>query len=177
MASLGKPFWVTVASKAPHAPFTPAPWYASGTWVDGHPGVERTASYNASAEALREHHALIANQPPISQRCAGQIDDNFRDRWRALLSVDDAVAGMVAAVEELGLWNRTYFMITSDHGYNLGQHRLPFGKHNVYDHDIRIPFVIRGPGIAPNSTFGWPGSTWMLPRPCWGWRVWTSMLP
>lgn len=32
------------------------------------------------------------------------------------------------------------------------------GKWNVYEHDLRIPFVIRGPGIAPNSTFSWMGT-------------------
>ena len=80
-------------------------------------------------------------------------------------SVDDGVAGIVATVEDLGIQNRTYFFVTSDHGYtthssrclspqqlttalrwNLGQHRLPGGKHNVYDHSTRIPMVIRGPG-------------------------------
>ena len=31
VAPLGKPFMVTVASKAPHVPSTPAPWYKVGT--------------------------------------------------------------------------------------------------------------------------------------------------
>ena len=42
--------------------------------------------------------------------------------------------------------------------YNLGQHRLPSCKLNVYDHDIRIPFVIKGPGIKPGLKFPNPGS-------------------
>ena len=62
---------------------------------------------------------------PISQNL-------FRDRWRALLSVDDAIAGVYNAIEEMGLLDNTYFFITSDHGYNLGQHRLPSCKLNVY---------------------------------------------
>lgn len=33
------------------------------------------------------------------------------------------------------------------------QHRLPSCKLNVYDHDIRIPMVIMGPGIQADSTF------------------------
>ena len=54
--------------------------------------------------------------------------------------------------------NSTYFFVTSDHGWNLGQHRLPGGKHNVYDHSVRIPMVIRGPGIKPMSTFEHAGA-------------------
>ena len=30
---------------------------------------------------------------------------------------------------------------------------MPQGKWNVYDNDLRIPWVIRGPGIKPGSTF------------------------
>jgi N-acetylglucosamine-6-sulfatase len=30
---------------------------------------------------------------------------------------------------------------------------MPQGKWNVYDNDLRIPWVIRGPGIMPGTTF------------------------
>ena len=30
---------------------------------------------------------------------------------------------------------------------------MPEGKWNAYENDLRIPFLIRGPGIAPGSTF------------------------
>lgn len=79
----------------------------------------RTPDYNASAEVLADHHWLIAQQGPITQEQGAIIDELFRNRWRTLLSVDDAIAGMHAAVDELGLLNQTYFIISSDHGYNL----------------------------------------------------------
>lgn len=65
---------------------------------------------------------------------------------------------MVSTIEELGVLNNTYFLVTSDHGYNLGQHRLPSCKLNVYDHDVRIPMVIKGPGITSGSKFSFPAS-------------------
>jgi arylsulfatase A-like enzyme len=64
----------------------------------------------------------------------------------------------VELLEELQLSDSTYLFITSDHGYNLGQHRLPSCKLNVYDHDLRIPMVVKGPGIAAGSTFALPAS-------------------
>jgi arylsulfatase A-like enzyme len=36
---------------------------------------------------------------------------------------------------------------TSDHGLSLGQHGL-IGKQNLYDHSIRIPFIIKGPNLG-----------------------------
>ena len=37
-----------------------------------------------------------------------------------------------------------------DHGYNLGGHRLTSEKMNMYEHTLRIPMVVMGPGIPPN---------------------------
>lgn len=157
VGKLDKPFLVTIASKGPHVPATPAPWYQTGTFVDKL-AAPRNAAFNASADVLADHHWLIAQQQPITQSQGAEIDNLFRDRWRTLLSIDDAVAGVHAAVADLGLLDKTYFLITSDHGYNLGQHRLPSCKLNVYDHDIRIPMVISGPGIKPGSSFDFPAS-------------------
>ena len=61
----------------------------------------------------------------------------------------DLYAGQLSAVlDELGVADSTYFIFSSDHGYNLGHHRLPDNKFNSYMHDLRIPFLIRGPGIS-----------------------------
>ena len=49
---------------------------------------------------------------PITQDEGVQIDELFRNRWRTLLSVDDAIAGVHATIEDLGLLNSTYFIIT-----------------------------------------------------------------
>ena len=39
----------------------------------------------------------------------------------------------------------------SDHGWNLGEFRVMNGKHQIYEHTIRVPFAIAGPGIAPGT--------------------------
>lgn len=150
-----QPFFLAVASKGPHVPSTPAPWYRSAFSDHKAP---RTPDYNASKEQLADHHWLIAQQGPITSEQGDEIDELFRNRWRTLLSIDDAIEGMIATLDDLGVLDSTYFFITSDHGYNLGQHRLPSCKLNVYDHDIRIPMVIRGPGIKAGAAFDFPAS-------------------
>lgn len=155
VGAVNEPFFVAVASKGPHVPATPAPWYSSA--FSGH-AAPRTPDYNASAEQLAGHHALIANQEPITEKQGDTIDELFRNRWRTLLSIDDAIEGMVQTLQDIGVSERTYFLITSDHGYNLGQHRLPSCKLNVYDHDLRIPMIIHGPGIKAGTRFDLPAS-------------------
>merc|ERR1712087_630531 len=61
------------------------------------------------------------------------------------------VAGIVSTLEELGLSENTYIFFTSDHGYHLGQFRIPAEKVQPYETDIRTVFYAKGPGIAPNT--------------------------
>ena len=43
--------------------------------------------------------------------------------------------------------SNTYIIFTADHGLAVGQHGL-MGKQNLYDHSVRMPYMIAGPGIA-----------------------------
>jgi choline-sulfatase len=43
--------------------------------------------------------------------------------------------------------DNTYIIYTSDHGIAIGRHGL-MGKQNLYEHTWRVPFIVKGPGIA-----------------------------
>jgi choline-sulfatase len=40
----------------------------------------------------------------------------------------------------------TYIVFTADHGLGCGHHGL-LGKQNMYDHSIRVPYVVVGPEV------------------------------
>lgn len=86
------------------------------------------------------------------------VTQSFQDRWRALMSVDDLIESVVTFIEQQGLADNTYFMYSSDHGFQLGEFNLLIDKRQSYDHDIRIHLLARGPGIAAGSTFAYPGT-------------------
>ena len=46
--------------------------------------------------------------------------------------------------------DNTNIVFTSDHGIAIGRHGLQ-GKQNLYEHTWRVPYIVRGPGIAPGS--------------------------
>ena len=102
VAALGKPWMVTVGNRAPHAPFSPAPWYAEGNaasaWIDTLTA-PRTPDYNASCP---DFHWGVSHQLPITPSQAASTDGVFRNRWRCLMSVDDGIAGIAATVTALG---------------------------------------------------------------------------
>eukprot|EP00051_Salpingoeca_urceolata_P035879 m.31809 g.31809 ORF g.31809 m.31809 type:complete len:655 (+) comp9844_c0_seq2:42-2006(+) len=142
-----KPFFAYLGPHAPHFPAEPAPWYA-----DLHDDITapRTPNYNASSPDKPQH---IRQNPPLDDDVKCWEDQHMRDRWSTLASVDDLVAAVVDKLEAAGVLDKTYIFYTSDHGYKLGQWRVGTSKQHPYDTDIRIPFMARGPGIKPNSTF------------------------
>jgi N-acetylglucosamine-6-sulfatase len=140
------PFFVWLGPHAPHLPSTPAPWYLDHPIGELSP--PREAYWNASGEVK---HAFLPSEPIINRADAKAIQAEYSKRMRSLLSVDDLVRGFHTYLVSVGEWAHTFFVWTSDHGYNLGQFRVDSHKTQVYDHCTRIPFVIRGPGIAPGS--------------------------
>jgi arylsulfatase A-like enzyme len=71
----------------------------------------------------------------------------YRQRVEALSVVDDEVANIVATLERTGQLDNTYVVFTSDNGYFLGEHRMRQGKILPYEPSLRVPLLIRGPGI------------------------------
>jgi hypothetical protein len=67
-------------------------------------------------------------------------------------AVDELVADVVQALEQEGQLDNTYLFFTSDNGFHVGEHRLPPGKGTIYEEDIHVPLLVRGPGIQPNTT-------------------------
>ncbi len=148
-ASGGKPFLIVNAWTAPHGPFHAAPWAA-----DLFPNITapRTPNYNASSVYQQQKHWLLRQLSPIDANLAAQIDLAHRRRQQTLQSVDRHIDQFVKLLEERGVLNNTVIIYTSDNGYQLGQHRIILEKFHLYESDIRVPFVIRGPGIPKNKT-------------------------
>jgi len=158
VAQRGKPFLAYIAPKAAHEPFNPAPWYLDH-WDPAWPNHEpRGENWNCSAESRKGHHGNIATEPLITEQASKVITGIFKNRWRTLMSVDDVVAGVIAAVEQLGLTDCTYYFFSSDHGFQLGQFNIPMDKRHVYDWDTRIPLLVKGPGVRAGSTLSAPGT-------------------
>lgn len=142
------PFFAYVGPHAPHAPATPAPWYATA-FDDVELPI--TPNYNWTDEDGGGKADHVQKTPPLSDRAACWERRHFQDRWASLLSVDDLVEGVYSKIEAAGLLDRTYIVYTSDHGFKLGQWRIGSSKQHPYETDIRIPFIIRGPGIEKGS--------------------------
>jgi arylsulfatase A-like enzyme len=60
--------------------------------------------------------------------------------------MDAQIGTILDALDRSGQAANTYVIFTADHGLAVGQHGL-MGKQNLYDHSIRMPLLVSGPGI------------------------------
>jgi arylsulfatase A-like enzyme len=70
----------------------------------------------------------------------------------SLLSVDRGVDRVLTELGSSGELADTYVIYTSDNGFLNGAHRIARGKIWPYEESIRVPLLIRGPGIPAGRT-------------------------
>ncbi|XP_024083872.1 N-acetylglucosamine-6-sulfatase-like isoform X2 [Cimex lectularius] len=142
------PFLMMVAPPAPHAPFTPEPKY-NGSFLNEKIPREPHFNYGHNQD---KHWFMRMKPAPLPSDIIRDCDHKFSERWETLLSVDDLVKSIVDKLSDIGQLNNTYIFYTSDNGFHLGQFSMPWDKRQFYEFDIRIPFIVRGPGIDKNIT-------------------------
>jgi len=68
---------------------------------------------------------------------------------REIRYLDDLMAGFLDRLEELGLAERTLLVVTSDHGEGFGEHFWTGHGLDAHDESIRVPLLVRAPGLVP----------------------------
>ncbi|OQE44203.1 hypothetical protein PENCOP_c002G03337 [Penicillium coprophilum] len=155
-----RPFFMTVTPIAPHSNMNGT--YGGGAgpmWMDEpipeehhkhlfpDAKVPRTANFNPKHPT---GVSWIQDLPYRNQSVIDYNDHYYRQRLRALQGVDELVDNLITRLEKSGKINNTFIIYTSDNGFHISQHRLPPGKTCGFEEDIRVPFMMRGPGIPEN---------------------------
>ena len=95
---------------------------------------------------LSDKPSFLRDTPRLGNTRISQLRNIYRSRLESLLAVDDLVRGLVHELRAAGELDNTYIVFTSDNGFMLGQHRKQ-GKRAVYEESVRVPLIIRGPGL------------------------------
>ncbi|HMB67779.1 MAG TPA: sulfatase, partial [bacterium] len=82
----------------------------------------------------------------------------------AIAYEDAAIARLLSRLEDLGLWDETLIVITSDHGEALGDRFLVNHGVSVYQDQVGVPLVVKYPGQSTGRTVDvWTNSVDVLP--------------
>ncbi|MFH0864433.1 MAG: sulfatase [Candidatus Gottesmanbacteria bacterium] len=143
----GKPFFAYITTYAPHSPSNPAPRHVNMTF-NPMPVPPTPPSFNEAdvSDKPIELQRILLPDETIATGSA-----YYLKKIRSLQAIDDLVEAVINALTAKGVLNNTYVIFTSDNGFHLGIHRLIQGKTTAYEEDIRVPFVVRGPGLTPCS--------------------------
>ena len=159
-ASAGRPFFLWTTYVAPHlggprdlfAPqgfgtTVPSPLFANAFTGTTMP---RTPAFDEAD--VSDKPAAIRNRRRLNPREHALLDNVWRERQQSLLSVDQGVRRIVRALERAGVLDDTLLVFTSDNGYLIGEHRVRESKVLPYEPSIRVPLLMRGPGIPRGVT-------------------------
>lgn len=150
-SSGNKPFFIALGIQKPHVPFL-----APGRYFELYP--QNEIRFTKERPNLWE----TLPQSAISKRYEafgfelGKADDDLRreymQAYHACISFIDVQLGVVLdELKRSGHWDDTIIVLTSDHGYHLGDHFL-WGKVTLFDIGAKVPFIVRVPGITQPGT-------------------------
>ncbi|MDR3232380.1 MAG: sulfatase-like hydrolase/transferase [Planctomycetaceae bacterium] len=145
----GKPFNITASISFPHPPMVVTePYFSKYRDKNNRPIKELDALVEPSIgdrslnspyplNNPRRNHTGHFNEPQ-------KITDMTAVYYGLVTEVDDAIGQIIQKLKDIGEYDDTLIIYTSDHGEMLGSHGLN-GKGNFYDASIRIPLILKEP--------------------------------
>ncbi len=156
--SAEKPWLLCLGHKAPHSFYTPEPKYAHS--FDAVP-----VPYPASAFELADKPKWIQQRrntwhgiygplfewrkkfPDDRPEAVKDFENMMHAYWSTVLSVDDSVGQLVEFLKASGQFDRTLIVFMGDNGLLGGEHGM-VDKRAMHEESIRIPIVVRYPGLS-----------------------------
>jgi len=83
------------------------------------------------------------------------IKVNRQEYYAIITHMDAQIGRILDALKKSGKADNTYVFFTADHGLSVGHHGL-VGKQNLFDHSVRVPLMVTGPGVPAGKTFDTP---------------------
>jgi arylsulfatase A-like enzyme len=137
------PFFCYVAFTAPHDPYSPRPDF-----------IDRYSSDSISLPAnFMPLHPFAFDDLTVRDenllpwpRPADYVKMVLADYYGLITHLDESVGSIINTLKENGLYKNTIIVFASDNGLAIGSHGL-LGKQNLYEHSMKVPLIISGPGI------------------------------
>jgi arylsulfatase A-like enzyme len=142
-AAQGKPFFLFFHFWDPHTPYLPPPPF------------DRLFYRGDETETAHTSMEPVLNFPPFMhyfRQWMGQARDiEFpKAQYDAEIAyMDCCLQHLFQRLKELDLTPRTLLVVTADHGEDLGEHRIWFDHHGLYDTNLHVPLVFSMPGTIP----------------------------
>jgi choline-sulfatase len=150
-----KPFFIYLAFNAPHDPRQSPQEY-----IDRYPEEDLDVPENflpeyPFGEAMGAGRQLRDERLAPFPRTEHAVLVNRQEYYAIITHMDAQIGRVLSALKASGEAENTIILFTADHGLGVGQHGL-MGKQNQFDHSVRVPLVIAGPGFSEGVTIDTP---------------------
>jgi len=144
------PFFIYAAFNAPHDPRQ-----APKEFVDRYPLSRIAMPANFLPEyphkdAIGCSHKLRDENLAPMPRTELAVKTHRAEYYALITHLDSQFGRILDALDTSGQAENTWIFFTADHGLAVGHHGL-LGKQNLYDHSVRVPFLVAGPGVAKGA--------------------------
>ena len=145
-AGKDKPFFMYLAYLAPHDPRTMPDSFREmydPEKITLPPNFQQIIDTNYPLMVHRDEH--LAAYP----REEGEIKRHIAEYFAMITHLDYEIGRLLDTLHQSGEEDNTIIVFTGDNGLAVGQHGW-LGKEDVYEHGVRVPLIMAGPGIAEN---------------------------
>ena len=139
----GNPFFCYVAFTAPHDPYSPRPDFIDRYTPDSIQLPDNYMPLHPFAFddlTVRDENLLPWPRPEK------MIKMVLADYYGLIEHLDSNVGAIISTLKRNRLYKNTIIVFCSDNGLAIGSHGL-LGKQNLYEHSMRVPLIISGPGV------------------------------
>jgi arylsulfatase A-like enzyme len=108
------------------------------------------ARYESRPATLKKYE----NNPAFNQITDKRVAKNAIELAAMMEDLDTSIGMIMNKIDNLGISSNTFVVFVSDNGYrswNQGAEPLRGGKWWIWDGGLRVPMIVRGPGIKPDS--------------------------
>lgn len=142
-----KPFFMYLAYLAPHDPRT-----MPDCFRDMYDADKITLPPNFLKEIETNYPLMVHRDEQLASypRDEKEIRQHIAEYYAMITHLDHEIGRLLDALEESGEKDNTIIIFTGDNGLAVGQHGW-LGKEDIYEHGVRVPLIMAGPGIAENK--------------------------
>ncbi len=144
-----------LAFNAPHDPRQSPEEYVAKYPLERIQVPENFLSIYPYAEAMGAGKSLRDEKLAPFPRTHYAVKVHRQEYYAIITHMDTMIGHILEALESSGKADNTWIFFTADHGLAVGQHGL-FGKQNLYDHSVRVPFFVIGPNAKAGAKIQQP---------------------
>ena len=146
------PFFLYLAFNAPHDPRQSPQEYIDKYPLTKIPLPENFLPEYPWKDSIGNSRLLRDEALAPYPRTEYAIKKHRQEYYAIITHLDEQIGDILDALDASGKMDNTYIFFASDHGLSLGQHGL-IGKQSLFDHSIRVPLLLAGPGIPKGKRF------------------------